>query len=145
MTTTPEKADGETPKHPGGRPSEYKPEYCETVILLGRDGKLPAQMAANIGVTKQTLHEWARVHPEFTDAFAIARGNAEAWHLEKATETAIGTRGGNAPMAKFLLSAAFGYRETSGVELSGEIVSRKPTDPAVALAAAKEAEEAGEV
>jgi hypothetical protein len=48
-------------------------------------------------------------------------------------------------MAKFLLSAAFGYRETAGVEHSGEIHSRAPVDPAAALAAAKQAEEAGEV
>lgn len=48
-------------------------------------------------------------------------------------------------MAKFLLSAAFGYRETAGVEHSGEIRSRTPVDPTAALAAAKEAEEAGEV
>ena len=109
------------------------------------DGKLPAQMASALDVTKQTLHEWARVHPEFSDAFDRARGHAESWHLEKATETAIGQRGGSAPMAKFLLSAAFGYRETAGVEHSGEINSRSPVDPAAALAAAKQAEEAGEV
>jgi hypothetical protein len=132
-------------KHPGGRPTDYRPEYCERVIELGKDGKLPAQMAADIGVTKQTLHEWARTHSEFSDAFDKARVNAEAWHLEKATETAIGQRGGNAPMAKFLLSAAFGYRETSGVEHSGEIHSRPPVDPSAALSAAKHAEEAGEV
>ena len=128
-----------------GRPSEYRPEYCERVIELGKEGKLPAQMAAAIDVTKVTLHEWARVHPEFSYAFDQARGHAEAWHLEKATETAIGSRGGNAPMAKFLLSAAFGYRETSGVEHSGEIASRAPVDPEKALNAAKQAEEAGEV
>lgn len=133
------------PKHPGGRPTDYREEYCDRVIQLGVDGKLPAQMAAALDVTKQTLHEWARVHPEFSYAFDRARVHAESWHLEKATETAIGQRGGNAPMAKFLLSAAFGYRETSGVEHSGEIQSRAPVDPAAALEAAKQAEEDGEV
>jgi hypothetical protein len=48
-------------------------------------------------------------------------------------------------MAKFLLSAAFGYRETSGVEHSGEVASRTPVDPEKALNAARQAEEAGEV
>lgn len=130
---------------PAGRPSEYKPEYCERVIELGKEGNLPVQMASKIGVTKQTLHEWSRVHPEFSDAFALARECAEAWHVEMGTETAIGKRPGNAPMSKFLLSAAFGYRETSGVEHSGEVASRAPVDPAAALSAAKQAEEAGEV
>ena len=108
----------EPSKHPGGRPTDYRPEYCERVIEFGLDGKLPAQMASKLGVCKDTLHEWARVHAEFSDAFTLARGHAEAWHLEKATETATGQRGGNAPMAKFLLSAAFGYREASDVGLS---------------------------
>lgn len=100
---------------PAGRPSDYDPSYCDVVIELGAQGKVTAQIGAAIGVTKQTLHEWARVHPEFSDAFDLARQNAEAWHLEKATETAIGDRQGNAGMAKFLLSAAFGYREGSDV------------------------------
>jgi len=26
-----------------------------------------------LDVTRETLHEWARVHPEFSDAFKIAR------------------------------------------------------------------------
>lgn len=135
----------EKPKHPGGRPSEYKPEYCQRVIEFGKDGLLPVSMASRIGVTKQTLHEWARVHPEFSDAFNEARTHCEAFHVERGCETAHGSRSGNAPMTKFILSAAFGYRETSGVELSGEVGSRAPVDPAAALAAAKQAEEAGEV
>lgn len=33
--------------------------------------------------------------------------------MEKAVETAHGNRPGNAPMTKFILSAAFGYREAT--------------------------------
>lgn len=99
----------------GGRPSDYDPSYCDVVRELGQQGKLTSQMAAAIGTTKRTLHDWAAAHPEFSHAFNEAREFAEAWHLEKATETAIGDRQGNAGMAKFLLSAAFGYREGSDV------------------------------
>jgi DNA-binding XRE family transcriptional regulator len=115
------------------------------VIELGKEGMLPVSMATRIGVAKDTLHEWARVHPEFSAAFTIARSFCEAFHLERGIQTAHGERQGNAPMTKFILSAAFGYRETAGVEHSGEIYSRAPVDPAAALAAAKQAEEAGEV
>ncbi len=130
---------------PAGQPSDYDPSFCEKVIELGKQGKLPAQMAVAIGVTKQTLHNWARSHPEFFDAFTRGREEAESWHLEKATETAIGSRGGNAPMAKFLLSAAFGYREVSGIDHSGKIDAPSPVSKEAALAAAKAAEDAGEV
>lgn len=129
----------------GGRPTEYEERFCEEVIRLGGEGKITAQIAASIGVTKQCLHVWAKVHPEFCDAFTLARELAEAYHLERASQTAFGERQGNAPMAKFLLSAAFGYRETQGIDHSGHIEAAKPVTPAQALAAAQEAEQAGEV
>lgn len=140
----PEKKPAGT-KHPGGRPTDYRPEYCERVVEMGGEGLLPVSMAARIGVTKFTLHEWAKVHPEFSIAFDLARGKCEAWHMERASQTAHGERPGNAPMTKFILSAAFGYRETTGVEHSGSIETPRPLDPAAASAAAKESEEAGEV
>ena len=130
---------------PAGRPSEYKPEYCERVIEMGKEGLLPVSMAARLGVTKVCLHEWARVHEAFSYAFDQARVNCEAFHVERGIQTAHGERPGNAPMTKFILSAAFGYRETTGVEHSGAIETPRPLDPTAALAAAKQAEEAGEV
>lgn len=65
--------------------------------------------------------------------------------MERGVQTAHGERGGNAPMTKFILSAAFGYRETSGVELSGEVKQSAPLSPDEALKAAQRSEEAGEV
>jgi len=32
-------------KHPGGRPTKYKPEYCLTVEYMARSGMTDAQMA----------------------------------------------------------------------------------------------------
>lgn len=64
---------------PAGRPTVYNPDFCETVVKLGRQGKSKAVMAAEIGVTKQTLENWARAHPEFFDAMALAITHAQAW------------------------------------------------------------------
>lgn len=80
-------------------------------------------MAVRLGVTKSTIHLWAKVHPEFSDAFNLAREHCEAYHMEKGCETAHGLRNGNAPMTKFILSAAFGYRETSEVENTVKVKS----------------------
>lgn len=57
---------------PGGRPTEYKPEYCEKIIELGRNGFSKAQMAAELGVCRNTLDAWCRSHEEFLRAFARA-------------------------------------------------------------------------
>jgi len=89
-------------KHPGGRPSKYHPRYCQKLLAFMRVGgkiivkpmvvsvgdnggseiidhplgKLPAffeGFARKIGVTTQTLCEWGRVHPEFSEAYKKAK------------------------------------------------------------------------
>ena len=53
---------------PGGRPTDYKPEYCKRVIAMGKRGKSPAQMASALGVARQTIDNWGEKHPKFLDA-----------------------------------------------------------------------------
>lgn len=64
---------------PAGRPTDYRPEYCERAIELGRLGKSKAQIAAEFDVSRQTLDNWIDAHPEFLDAMARARDLALAW------------------------------------------------------------------
>lgn len=59
-------------KHPG-RPSEYRPEYCDLVIdRMGQGFSLTA-FAGMIRVAKDTVYEWIKVHREFSDAVSRAR------------------------------------------------------------------------
>lgn len=64
---------------PGGRPSDYRPEFCNTVIECGKLGKSVAQMALACGVSKKTLLEWANVHEEFRNAFTQAKLHSQDW------------------------------------------------------------------
>ena len=64
---------------PAGRPTDYKAEYCERVIELGKLGKSHAQISADLGVSRQTLYDWQAAHPEFLDAIKEARDYAQAW------------------------------------------------------------------
>ena len=74
----------DAPKRPVGRPSQYRPEYCERVIELGKEGASPAQMAADLGIShRNTLDDWAEVHPEFSEAYTHARTQAQAWWERK--------------------------------------------------------------
>jgi hypothetical protein len=84
----------------GGRPTDYKPEYCEKIIEWFeiapnreveiphyKDGgvtwndyktvanKLPKfhEFAKSIGVVHQTLHNWCDSHVEFFEAFTRAK------------------------------------------------------------------------
>lgn len=57
---------------PAGRPTDYRPEYCDRVIELGRRGDSRAEIAAELDVARYTLKNWENEHPEFLDAMTRA-------------------------------------------------------------------------
>lgn len=63
----------------GGRPSTYSDEYCERVIEWGALGKSRAWIAAEIGISRQTLANWEAAHPEFLDATTHATLLSQKW------------------------------------------------------------------
>lgn len=52
----------------GGRPSLYKAPYADDVVEHLALGYTLASWAGSIGVSRDTVYEWANVHPEFSDA-----------------------------------------------------------------------------
>lgn len=64
---------------PAGRPSKYQPEFCETIIAVGEEGGWLAEMAEACDVHRSTMDEWAKNHPEFSEALARAKQKAQAW------------------------------------------------------------------
>jgi hypothetical protein len=80
---------------PAGRPSSYDPAYCEQVIeYLGRGHSIMA-FAGEIGVTRQTVHNWMNENDEFFDAVKTGQAKAAAvW--ESVLLTVARDGGGNA-------------------------------------------------
>jgi transposase len=66
---------------PAGRPPDYKPEYCEKIVELGRQGLSIVEMAAEIGVAHRCTIEkdWPEQYPEFSEAFTRAKLLSQAW------------------------------------------------------------------
>lgn len=78
---------------PPGHPTLYKPEYCEQLIEYfseppyevirneerPSDFKSLAAFANRLGVHRDTLHEWSKQHPEFSDAYKRAKQYQEEW------------------------------------------------------------------
>lgn len=56
---------------PAGRPTLYKPEYCQMVIDHMAKGNSFWSFAADINVHFDTLSEWTKAHPEFSEAKKI--------------------------------------------------------------------------
>jgi transposase len=68
-----------TEKRPVGRPSLYKPEYCEEVIALGKIGKSVEAIGAILGVGTKTLYNWRDENPEFLHALDLAKEFELQW------------------------------------------------------------------
>lgn len=51
-----------------GRPTSYEPRYCSMLEDHMENGMSFESFSAKIGVHRDTLYEWVKVHPEFSDA-----------------------------------------------------------------------------
>ena len=109
---------------PGGRPTNYRPEYCERVIEMGREGFSVAQMASRLDTSKQTLLRWVDANPEFRDAMEIARSHSQAWWEAMGQANLImpkdsGTFQGSVWSRSMAARFPDDWRENKGVELTG--------------------------
>lgn len=86
--------------NPVGAPSKYREAYCNEIITHCESGKSLESFAAEIGVTRITLSNWAKAHPEFLIAAMKAKAKAKAkWENILLTLAETGT--GNATAAIF--------------------------------------------
>lgn len=76
------------------RPTDYREEFCDKAVDLGERGKSRAQIARDLGVTRQTLANWEQAHPEFLDAMTQARELALAWWEDQGQEGIWSEAGG---------------------------------------------------
>ena len=72
---------------PVGRPSKYDESFCDQVIDLGKQGLSITQIAFELDIHKDTLYDWKKTKPEFSDAIKKARDYAQGF-WENALRTA---------------------------------------------------------
>ena len=102
---------------PLGKPTTYKPEYCEQIKKWGKQGDFPVKWASKLGVGKTTMFDWQQKYPEFKEAYAVAKTHAESKLTDKALEgDALDLNKG-----KWYLSACFGVSETNRQQVQAEI------------------------
>lgn len=106
---------------PAGRPSEFDPAFCDDVIEYGKAGKSLTWIASEIGVVKQTLHNWMAAHPEFMDAMTRAKQHSQRWWEDKG-QLGMEQQGFNASVWSRSMAARFpdDWREVKGTELTGK-------------------------
>lgn len=93
---------------PAGRPTKYKPEFCDTVMLAGEEGMTLAEMARELGVDRSTVNDWIAAHPEFSRAIKSGLDRAQAWwEGQGRTATFGGIEGFNATSYIFQMKNRF--------------------------------------
>lgn len=107
-------------KRPVGRPSKYKPEYCERVIELADQGAGPAEYAVDFGVDRVSLYDWAAAHEEFSTALSRAKIHEQAW-WEREGRSGMRADKFNALVWKTSMQARFrdDYTERKETQLTG--------------------------
>ncbi len=65
-------------KKRSGRPTKYKPDFCEQAYKLCKAGAINPDLAAKFGVAEATVSVWRKKHPEFQDA--VKSGKRECDH-----------------------------------------------------------------
>ena len=69
---------------PMGRPTKYKPEYCQAIIDYFTVEPLDAdknpvappyiqEFCLSIGISKECMHDWVAKYPDFSDAYSVAK------------------------------------------------------------------------
>jgi transposase len=91
-----------------GRPTKYKPEYCQVALEMGRKGDTWTAIAAEIGVVRETMYDWMDVQPAFSDALKRSRQMAQQWWEKTLKGQARGKYdGGSATAAIFAMKNQF--------------------------------------
>ena len=89
-----------------GRPTSYRPEFCDRVVEEMAKGFSFGAFAGLISVNRSTLKEWVSTYPEFSAAVTRARAARLVQWERAAMKSAFTQDGGNSTIIIFGLKNA---------------------------------------
>ena len=103
----------------------FKPEMCQRIIEMGKEGASQKMMFAEIGINKGVADTWKKNHPEFADALDSAVTNAQAY-WEREILANVNNKGFNSRLAEIALRGQFqqDYRETRDIKLDAKVETK---------------------
>lgn len=93
------------------RPTKYKPEYCEQLVDHMKQLHSFESFAANIGTHRDTLYEWCKQYPEFSDARKQGRAVLQKGMENMFKGMFTGKIKGNAAALIFYMKNTTGWRD----------------------------------
>jgi len=85
---------------PAGRPTKYRPEYCDKAVEFLSEGFSCLGLAGELSVTESTIYNWMDQHPEFLEAIKKGQAKSGLW-WERTLKTNAKTGEGNATACIF--------------------------------------------
>lgn len=95
---------------PAGAPTKYTDDMPDKIIAAMESGKSVVRFARDIRVHFDTIYEWAKVHPEFSEAFKKAKSYCEA-HWEEWLVNNLENKQVNASLVKLYMTNRFGWAD----------------------------------
>lgn len=62
---------------PGGRPSDYKIEFCEIAHAMCQNGATDREVAQALNINEATLYRWRHAHQEFRESLRLGKESAD--------------------------------------------------------------------
>lgn len=108
---------------PGGRPTDYRPEYCDGVVSAGKQGKTLTWFAASIDQGRRTVYQWRDAHPEFAHACDRARAAFQAYWESRFDVAASDRQQNSSAILTFMAATCPDFRPNQVVEhrISGQV------------------------
>ena len=95
-----------------GRPTKYRPEFCELAIKFMDKGFSKFALAGKLRVSRDTIYEWCKNYPEFSDS--IKRGEARSilfWETKGLEALEGKVKHFPNSLYIFVMKSRFGYRD----------------------------------
>ena len=106
-----------------GRPTLYKPEYCDMLISHMEKGFSFRSFAGVIRVDFDTLYEWDRTHRDFSDAKKIGHGLQLVYDENMLDDLSRGNHGKSASSATHIFKMKNCHKWVDKVE--SEVTTRE--------------------
>jgi hypothetical protein len=98
--------------NPVGRPSTYKPEYCQMLMDHMEKGFSLESFGGVVRAAKSTIYEWIKNYPEFSDAVALGKTLCQLRWEEFGKDMMMGkVFGGSSTIYIFNMKNRFGWRD----------------------------------
>ena len=75
---------------PVGRPTKYKEEYCDAIVEFMSKGHTAKAWCSEVDIVEDTLYEWVKVHPNFSESLKKARQACQKWYENLFRSAAVG-------------------------------------------------------